>query len=457
MTPTPLDAISRLLDLADHVAPVTGIALAVSGGRDSMALLAASSALAATEPRLAEAWVLHVDHDLRPGSQLEAELVRREARRLGMKARVIALDENPPGRGSLEGWARARRYGALEAAMLELGLDLVLTAHHREDQAETVGLALMRGAHALGLQGMAPLRPLDRTGLRLGRPFLEIGRDELDRHRLAEGLEAADDETNRDLGHRRNLLRHLILAQEGRLDADRLLALSARAGALEARLRAWAEAEVAVRGLETGGGLGSRSASIDDRGLAGLPEEAARGLLRALLRLIGRAEIMPSAAAIAGLSAPQAVVELARDCHARRGDGRLRVEAKRSCPPYERRRLVLEAEAITLPGGGRLRAGRAALDDSGRSRRQSLPLAEVAGPLVLRGARAGERMQPFGMQGTKSLTEIFREAGVPAEERGARPVVADDLGVLWVPGLRASERCRLGPGTGAAIVLELFD
>ena len=80
--------------------------------------------------------------------------------------------------------------------------------------------------------------------------------------------------------------------------------------------------------------------------------------------------------------------------------------------------------------------------------RQVVPVVCIVGELHVRGASRGETFRPFGMQrGRKPVREAMREAGIPASARAAWPIVADDLGVLWIPGVRADERCRVGDAT----------
>lgn len=173
------------LDRARFPAPGTAVTCAVSGGADSLALLALASAADL------DVTAVHVDHGLRPGSECEADVVEAAAVRFGAAFRSERLDVAPG--PNLEARARAARYAVLP--------DDVLTGHTADDQAETVLLNLLRGAGARGLGGMTPA----------GHPLLGLRRAET-RALCAElGLTPVDDPSNRDPAFRRNRVRAELL------------------------------------------------------------------------------------------------------------------------------------------------------------------------------------------------------------------------------------------------------
>ncbi len=174
-----------LLPRCDLPPPGTPVTCAVSGGADSLALLALATAAGC------RATAVHVDHGLRPGSDAEADVVADAARRFGAAFRAeratVALGPN------LEARARTARYALLPPD--------VLTGHTADDQAETVLLNVLRGA---GLDGLAGYRPE-------GRPIRRLRRAET--HALCAdlGLVAVVDPSNTDPAHRRNRVRHELL------------------------------------------------------------------------------------------------------------------------------------------------------------------------------------------------------------------------------------------------------
>ena len=177
--------IPALLARCTFPPPGTAVDCAVSGGPDSLALLV----LAAEAGCSVTAW--HVDHGLRPGSALEADVVAAAAARWGaaFEARAAHCDPGP----NLEARARQARYGVLPRG--------VLTGHTADDQAETVLLNLIRGAGPDGLAGIGPAR----------RPLLGLRRRETQTLCKTLGLEPVQDPSNLDPGHRRNRIRHELL------------------------------------------------------------------------------------------------------------------------------------------------------------------------------------------------------------------------------------------------------
>ncbi len=260
--PELLSAIAApLLGRCDFPPAGEPLALAVSGGRDSLGLLALAVAAGCD----AVAW--HVDHGLRPGSASEAAAVARAAQRLGCGFSAIRV-EVPPG-SDLEARARRARRGALPPG--------AATGHTADDQAETVLLRLLRGC---GLDGVAAMRP--------GRshPVLRLRRAELAALVGALGLEAVEDPSNDDPRFTRNRVRHELLplcsAIAGR-DVVPVLARFAELAAADC-----AELERLAAGLDP----------TDARAITAAPPALASRALRSWLR-DGPEAYPPGAAALA--------------------------------------------------------------------------------------------------------------------------------------------------------------
>jgi tRNA(Ile)-lysidine synthase len=179
--------------------------LAFSGGLDSSVLLASLSALRQREGFALRA--LHVDHGLHPESPRWAQAARAEARRLRVPCEILRLRIERRRGESLEALAREQRYGALTA---RLGAEeRLLTAHHQDDQLETVLLALLRGSGVRGLSAMSPRSAI--ADALLLRPLLPVARVELERFARAQGLHWSEDRTNLDERFDRNYLRRQVL------------------------------------------------------------------------------------------------------------------------------------------------------------------------------------------------------------------------------------------------------
>lgn len=182
--------------------PGTVVLVACSGGADSLALAAAA---AHEGPRLRlHVGAVTVDHGLQDGSAARAERVAATLRDLGL-APVRVATVYAEGPGGPEAAARTARYEALDAAAEELGAAVVLLAHTRDDQAETVLLRLARGSGARSLAGMAPVAG------RYRRPLLGLTRQRVAEACAAVGLTPWHDPHNSDPAYARSRVRHEAL------------------------------------------------------------------------------------------------------------------------------------------------------------------------------------------------------------------------------------------------------
>jgi tRNA(Ile)-lysidine synthase len=208
------------------------VGVALSGGPDSLALLMLA---AAAGPTMA----MTVDHGLREDSAAEAETAGRVARSLGVSHAVVRVSVAPGGEG-LQGEARRARYAALGEWATAQGLAGVLTAHHADDQAETLLMRLSRGSGLAGLTGIRPARPLDETrsaGPLLLRPLLGWRKAELEEIVAASGVVPARDPSNHNPRFDRTAARSL-LAQADWIDPRRLAASASHLADAEAALAA---------------------------------------------------------------------------------------------------------------------------------------------------------------------------------------------------------------------------
>lgn len=241
------------------------VGVAVSGGPDSVALLL--FAAAAFPGRVAAATV---DHGLRAGSAEEARFVAALCAARGI-AHAILTPDAPIG-GSLQAAARVARYALLEAWRAREGIDWLLTAHHLDDQAETVLMRLNRGAGVAGLSGV---RAANGPVL---RPLLGWRRAELGEIVAAAGIVAVVDPSNEDPRFDRARLRQ-ALAESDWIDPGPVARSAAALAEAEDALLWMTERLLAERGREVAGGW-----SLDP---AGLPPELRRRLLLALFDRLG--------------------------------------------------------------------------------------------------------------------------------------------------------------------------
>ncbi|WP_196800078.1 tRNA lysidine(34) synthetase TilS [Thioalkalivibrio thiocyanoxidans] len=176
--------------------------VAFSGGRDSSVLL---HALAQLRPPGLEAW--HVNHGLRPDADAQAAFCVRVAATLDVPLTVREVTVVDDAAEGPEAAARRARYAALREGLAER--DLILTAQHADDQAETFLLAALRGSGPDGLQGMRTMRREGDTWL--GRPLLEVPGEAIADYARVAGLDWYDDPSNKDARFDRNFLRREIL------------------------------------------------------------------------------------------------------------------------------------------------------------------------------------------------------------------------------------------------------
>ncbi len=187
---------------AELPAEARGLVVALSGGADSSALLATLASLGAAQLRVPMRAV-HVDHGLQSAAQVFREACARLCRDLGVELTLVTTTVDCASGVSIEAAAREARYAALAAAMRPG--ECLLTAHHRDDQAETLLLQALRGAGLKGLAAMAACRPFG-PGWHL-RPLLGVARADLQKMLADRGIMGAQDPMNTDLRFDRAYLR----------------------------------------------------------------------------------------------------------------------------------------------------------------------------------------------------------------------------------------------------------
>ena len=409
------------------VAPGTRVAVGTSGGVDSTVLFRALHALGV------DAVAVYIDHGLRPETSDEAAFVRALAAEIGACALVVAA---PVAAGNRQDAARRARYAALAGAAQRVGAAAVAVGHTATDQAETVLMALVRGAGLRGLAGMAPRRPLDASapgGPALVRPLLWATRAEVEAHARTNGWPWRDDASNATDAYRRNRLRHGVLPL---LDAEGGPATAARiayaADAVRAALDAGPAADAARIGVRDPRGL-----SLPLPALNTLAPDARRAVLAEVLRATGAAR---SRAVVARLDAlvdapPGRRVGL-HGLTAWRDRDRIRLV--RDAAPAEPVRVGLDGAET---GAGRLVPVPADAVPSGRT--VILAASVLNLPLVLRPWRAGDRLVADGRD--RRVSDWLTDARVPPSER------ADAL-VLSLPDGGRPDGGRVDGGRVAALV-----
>ncbi|HSS61028.1 MAG TPA: tRNA lysidine(34) synthetase TilS [Candidatus Limnocylindrales bacterium] len=379
------------------------IVVAVSGGPDSTALLL-------TEHEAGHDVVAaHYDHALRDGSDIAARQVADLCVSLGIPLLTQRRTEPVP-RGSLQAAARDLRYAFLDRARAQAGAESVALAHTADDLVEGVVLHLLRGCGLAGFRGMPARRG------HYVRPLLRVWRSEVREFLELRGIHAYEDPSNLDLRFARVRVRTQVLPA---LERDRPGITRRFHAAAIAAARLQEQAEVA----------GSRE--ITRGGIHGMPEPAAAEALKRMYFAAGGREPGLSRAHL------QAMLRMAGPGPGGRGvdlPGALRfrivgdhMEVVPSAPASP---AQVSLDVTTCAGCGDVRATHL---------RAGLRL-EVGF------RRPGLRMRPVGGRGTRKLQDIFVDARVPREDRGAWPLVFAGDRLAWVPGIAVDADLAAAPG-----------
>ncbi|MDH3496108.1 MAG: tRNA lysidine(34) synthetase TilS [Gemmatimonadota bacterium] len=421
--------------------------LAVSGGPDSLALLFLLHDLAPSAGLTVA--VGHVDHGIHPDSRMWADDVAGVAARLGVPCRRTRLEL---GASASETLARRERYRALRAMQREMGARYLATAHHADDQIETVLLRFLRGSGPAGLAGIPAVGP---DGL--VRPLLPFTRVEVGdwlRQRAPDVVPRVDP-ANVDPRHDRAWVRTALLplVRARFADTDRRLIAAARLAQVERA--AWRRLLDALPALEfrvTNGG-----AEVARGPLARYDKALSVALLRTLARAVGRSLGLARAERLAAFvrAAPSGRrVELGGGWTAEIVFDRLRIEG----PAGAGSPTQGPAAPVTCGDGDR---GEASWGDwcitwrrepAGRTRRTAFTTWLTPGAFAVRGWHSGERMRPVGGVGRRPVRRLLMEARVPVRARRHHPVLSRGPAILWIPGVCRSDAALPNPGEPAVRV-----
>jgi tRNA(Ile)-lysidine synthase len=417
--------------------PPAAAVVAVSGGADSVALL---DLLHGVAPELGLTLVVaHADHGIQQGSPLVGSAVRDLAAQYRLP---FELGELQLGADATETAARRARYAWLRAIQRRIGAAYLVTAHHRDDQIETVVLRALRGSAPAGLAGIARR---GRGGL--VRPLLGFTRRELAEHAAARGLPTHDDPANRDPRHLRSWVRATLLPLLAERLGPRVADDLRRLGRHAAEDRhAWDRVLELATELELQ--MQPEGFDVARERLRGYDDALAVALLRAAARRVGLA---------LGPTRARRLLALAHRPSGRRlslGGGwtaevafdRLRVSRAAA---REARQVgeVVQVEADTDRGVatfGTFRVQWRPERAPARVERSGWTTWIDGSGWELRAPAAGDALVPLGGVGHRPLRRLLMDARVPRSERARYPIVARGETILWVPGI-----CRSGDGLPA--------
>lgn len=418
---------------ADSSRPV---AVALSGGADSVALLLLLIEMGINPTALHCNFHLRgeeSDRDCRFCSDLCARLgVRLETKHFDVAARMKETGE------SVEMACRELRYAWWHS------LDsLVAVAHHADDNVETLLLNLLRGSGVRGLKGMPTRRD------NIVRPLLCTTRAELISYLDSKGQDYVTDSTNLQSDYRRNYLRNEVLPviEKGFPGASASIAHSIECLRGDMEMLEWQTDELENRFTD------EQTGAIDVAGILSASPVPAQALYAVLNR---RGFSMPRTREVMEATLRQSVgaswtvsggisYQLARGGILQRLDSANGIEPHAtdlSEPPFARRQVSREEFAALV---------------AERNPRRIFLDGDAIGPtaeFVLRGWQTGDRLKPFGMKGSRLVSDIYSDAGIGAAIRNNFPILTLGTDIIWVVGLRASRLYAVGPETVNIISIE---
>jgi tRNA(Ile)-lysidine synthase len=466
-------SVADFLDARRLVAPYAAVVVGVSGGPDSVALLAALRRLARDERRAYRLTVAHLHHGLRAAADEDAEFVADLARRWDLPCLVERADAGERAKAEGQGVeqaARMLRYEFLRAAAENVGAGVVAVGHHADDNAETILYRIVRGTHLRGLAGIPAARSLGGGDVRLIRPLLWARREQVVQYVRGVGLPTRTDETNADVGFRRNFIRHELLPllrQRLNPRADEaLLRLADAAGQVEDLVEQRA-ADVLGRSVRD---AAAGRLVLAAEALAGEHPAVVTAALRGALERLGAPMRSVGAERLAELSAlvePDAdgAVTLPGGAAARRERDELvlTVGRRQAADGSEPSTVALSCPGETeLPDGRRVVCEVGPPDQDAFEARRAGPGGEemldadaLRGRLWARGRREGDAFVPLGAPGRQTVSDFLTNAKLPARERERVVCICDELGIVYLAPLRIDERVKVTQNTGRIVRLRL--
>ncbi len=440
------------------IQPGEKIAVAVSGGPDSMALLYLLHDL--RQELECALYVAHLDHMLRgEESEADAEYVKEHAEKLDLPITVEAVNVKKmiTSKESLESGARRIRYEFYERVMADAGADKVAQGHNSDDQAETIIMRLLRGSGAHGLGGIPSVRGS------FIRPLIETSRSEIDRYLRLLQVTPRHDSSNLHTIYRRNkirlellpLLEHEyspnikhILRQTGELlrtEDDLLTALAEEA---TAQCVQYPDARTAI----------IRISDLDGHHLA-LQRRILRLVIKTLVGDLGGFDYdhIRDILELAHSGATGSIINVPRGLSAEKVYNNLILrhgyQPKIATVPFDYRisipgeTAIPELSLLIRATGPEEVCGEYRKPQMKDESQATLDYDRIRGDLHLRNRRSGDRFRPLGMSGTKKLKDFFIDQKIPRDLRDRVPLLTNGNDILWVVGYRLDDRFKITANT----------
>jgi tRNA(Ile)-lysidine synthase len=444
--------INLALDQLLPAEPGATLGVAVSGGPDSVALLAALVSL--MPARGFNLHALHVNHGLRPEVDAEQSFVESLCQRWRIPSTVERLTP-PRKRNGIEAWARESRYRFFRRMHDALGLAAVALAHTRDDQAETVVFRFLRGSARRGLAGIPPLR----DGW-IVRPMLDCSRQDVLQFLSARQLSFMTDSSNTDVRHTRNKIRHDLLPLLERNFSPRVREHLVHMATVFRAEEEWLEQLTTAARARV-------QESPRVLSLLQLAREP-QGLQARILRQWVESDPAVQDVSFSHLSDLQALatgrrratVDLPGGMSVRREEEQFVLEKKSSfvareltTPQYSY--PLLPGQGLDVPEGGwrvNMSFPFAWTDQPSSARSGDLwqalfDLDACHDHILVRNYRPGDRIMPLGLGGQKKVHDVFIDAKVPRMLRRSLPLLQVGNLVAWIPGCVRGEAAKISATT----------
>lgn len=418
------------LSFEQQLASPPKLLLALSGGLDSCVLLHLLAEAKRTFPF--ELHAMHVHHGLSANADAWAAFCKEQCELLNVPLQVEHVKIDKAGKLGVEAAARLLRYEALFGYHInEAPVDFVVTAHHQDDQAETLLLQLFRGA---GVKGLSSMAPIDKTR-RLLRPLLDVSRQALNDYAGVHEIAWCHDESNDDTQYERNFVRHEVMpVLEARFQSVKSVLARTASHLAEANTL-----------LDTLASLDAETLLLNNslclQGLAKLEIPRAKNLLRWWIAQNKLA--MPTTEHLSEMvqqllnAKPDADLSVKlQHLSLRRYQQRAYLTVDQVSEPFD---LVWNGEPqITLPNGGQLLFNQV----SGAG----LALKFGMTKLRITNRDGGERFKPNPLRPTRTLKHLLQEANIPPWQRDRLPLIYWQDTLAYVPAIGVAHELKAGEG-----------
>jgi len=458
--------------------------LAVSGGADSTALLYTMQVLKSKNLLRAKLLCAHINHQLRGAeADKDEDFVIAEAAKLKLPLITKQVDVRGFAHSkklSIETAARDLRIESLLDIANDNNCDCIATAHHKNDNAETVLLRLSRGTGFRGLGGIWPKRNF--AGINFTRPLLCVQRDEIIDYLKKQNLKWRDDHTNIDCSYRRNFIRHRLiptLQKQCRSSiVEQLFDLSGSAQRFYSLVcknadNVWPESTE----------VGSDTVSLNLKGFSAQPQPVKVEIIRRSLACLGSGEgnlthqHYEKILQLAKSNVGGRKIELPDGFSVQREYGNLIFTQPKEKPAADK--LTSKIVKLNIPGKTKfgqylieaniLGAGYSMLDarrkrNSRTENRESrielierFDLSQVKPQLVVRSRQNGDRFIPLGLREEKKVGKFLTDSKVPQKLREKTLIVADNEKIIWVWPIRISEQVKITSETKKILQLQITE